>query len=335
MQVRPFRDGDLERLQETVAAWIAQAGRCAYDHIGELAHRIYDNLRGRPIGDLVSIWEEATGVVGVAIVGRFGNAFDVFTAPTHRGSDVELEMVRHAAELTERMTREEWVLTDVFDCETTRMRLLEQLGFARFRVWDRVTERSLGQEEPPPDPAVPEGFLVRSATYDDAEHLAIARNLCFGQDWTGSQYRTGFMEKTPGREIVAQAPDGRIAAFTVYWTDPLNRIGHFEPVGTHPEFRRRGLARAVMLQAMREMAEAGMRRVTVNHAADNTSAGRLYSSLGFTVAHETYGYRRLGDDYASPEALSTRRAPSYRRLVTGWEAEPAHASSTARRLAQR
>ncbi|HEY8457343.1 MAG TPA: GNAT family N-acetyltransferase [Actinopolymorphaceae bacterium] len=291
MQVRPFRDEDLERLQETVPAWIAQAGRCAYDHVGELPHRIYDNLRGRSIGDLVCIWEDGTSVVGVAIVGRFGNAFDVFTAPTHRGSDAELEMLRHAAEVTEQVTREEWVLTDLFDCETTRMDLLERLGFVRFRVWDHVTERSLAEGEVA-EPTVPKGFLVRRATYDDAEQLAVARNLCFGQDWTGSQYRTGFMEKTSGREIVAQAPDGRIAAFTVYWTDPLNLIGHFEPVGTHPDFRRRGLARAVMLQGMREMTEAGMRQVTVNHAADNTSAGRLYRSLGFTVTHETYGYRR-------------------------------------------
>jgi len=63
-------------------------------------------------------------------------------------------------------------------------------------------------------------------------------------------------------------------------------------VGTHHEFRRRGLARAVMLHAMRQMQEGGMRRVTVNHLADNVAALRLYEAIGFAKQHETLGFRR-------------------------------------------
>jgi mycothiol synthase len=47
----------------------------------------------------------------------------------------------------------------------------------------------------------------------------------------------------PERAIVAVAPDGRIAASTMYWTDSRNGLGLFEPVGTHRDFRRRGRAR--------------------------------------------------------------------------------------------
>lgn len=288
---RPYEDADLNLLQDTFAQWIAAAGRCGYDHVGELPHRIYENLRGRrPVGEVVHVWEDAGALAGLAVNTRFGNAFDVFTAPALRGTDAELAMLKSAVESTGRDAVE--VLTDVFGCDTTRIALLEQLGFARFRMWDHVNEAPLTEPAAVEPPA---GFVVRSATEADADQLAEARNAAFDDDWTGEQYRSELMRKPgydPAREIVAESPDGRIAAFTVYWTDSRNGLGHFEPVGTHPDFQRRGLARAVMLHAMHQMRALGLRTVTVNHNAENLPARRLYESLGFTKHHETYGYRR-------------------------------------------
>ncbi|ROT33977.1 N-acetyltransferase [Micromonospora sp. HM5-17] len=293
---RPYTDADLPRLTATVAAWIAEAGRCGYDHIGELPHRIYENLRGRrPVGDLVQLWETGDEIVGLTISLRFGAAFDVFTAPALRGGAAEVAMLRHAYETTARHLAddEEFVLTDVFDRDTTRIRLLTELGFTRFRTWDEVTERDL--TDPLPEPSVPEGFVLRGARLADADRLAEARNHSFDTDWTGALYRSAVMTKPgyhPEREIVVEAPDGRIATFVVYWVDGRNRAGHVEPVGTHRDFQRRGLARAAMLEAMRRMRALGLTTVSVNHNAENLPARRLYASLGFRRQYETYGYRR-------------------------------------------
>ncbi|MEQ4303802.1 GNAT family N-acetyltransferase [Plantactinospora sp. B6F1] len=294
-RMRPYSDADLPRLSQTFAAWIAEAGRCGYDHVGEVPHRIYENLRGRPVGELVQLWEYGDEIVGLAINLRFGAAFDVFTAPALRGTAAEVEMLRTAAETTGRAMAvdEPYVLTDVFDCDTTRIRLLSELGFTRFRTWDDVTVRELAG--PVDAPVAPEGFLVRTARPADADQLARARNSAFDADWTAELYRSAVMTGpgySPDREVVAEAPDGRIAAFAVYWLDGRNRVGHFEPVGTHRDFHRRGLARAVMLTAMRRMAAAGMATVTVNYNADNLPAQRLYAGLGFRREHQTYGFRR-------------------------------------------
>ncbi|WP_225804727.1 GNAT family N-acetyltransferase [Streptomyces sp. NK15101] len=294
---RPFRHSDMPRLQETVAEWIAVAGRDAYDHVGELPHRVYDNLRdGPPLDDLVHVWEhEDDGRIGgVTICLRFGSAFDALCAPELRGGDTERAMLTFAADTTTRHMAEdeEYVLTDLFETDTTRARLLNGLGFTRFRVWDDVNTRDLTGL---PAVEVPDGFTVRAATLDDAEALAEARNASFGSGWTGVAYRDGMMTRPgydPAREIVAEAPDGRIGAYAVHWTDERNGLGHFEPVGTHEAFRRRGLARAVMAESMRRMAELGLRRVTVNHDAENAPAARLYGSLGFTRECRTHGYRR-------------------------------------------
>jgi mycothiol synthase len=217
----------------------------------------------------------------------------VFTAPALRGSAAEERMLRAAAETTGALTTRPHVGTDVFDCDTARIDLLTRLGFARFRVWDDVRERALDGWTRP-DAEAP-GFTVRSASMADADGLAEARNASFGAEWTGVLYRDEVMAKPgydPAREIVAVAPDGRIAAYTVYWVDGRNRTGHFEPVGTHSAFQRRGLARAVMVEAMARMRDGGMATVTVNHNAENEAARRLYESLGFAKKHETYGYRR-------------------------------------------
>jgi mycothiol synthase len=296
LRIRPYSDEDMPLLLRTVAGWIAEAGRCGYDHIGELPHRIYENLRGRrPVGDLVQLWEGGEGLAGIAIGLRFGVAFDVLTAPSLRGTEAERAMLVAMARTTARSMdpAEPYVLTDVFDCDTARISLLTELGFARFRNWDHVRERDLREPVAEPDPGA--GFRLRSAQLQDAEQLAAARNHSFDEDWTGDQYRSAVMEKPgydPSREIVAEAADGRIAAFTVYWADVVNATGHFEPVGTHRDFRRRGLGRAVMLRAMREMQELGLTLATVNHLAGNLPARRLYESMGFRTRYETLGFRR-------------------------------------------
>ncbi|GIG90895.1 hypothetical protein Pen02_58310 [Plantactinospora endophytica] len=298
-RLRPYTDADLPRLSRTFAGWIAEAGRCGYDHVGEVPHRIYENLRGhRPAGELVQLWESGDEIVGLAVNLRFGAAFDVFCAPALRGTAAEVEMLRTAYQTTARRmtadrTAEPYVLTDVFDRDTTRIRLLTELGFTRFRTWDDVTSRDLA--DPVAAPVPPDGFVLRAARLADAAELAQARNSAFDTDWTGEGYRSAVMTRpgySPEREIVAEAPDGRIAAFAVYWLDEQNRAGHFEPVGTHRDFHRRGLARAVLRHAMRRMREAGMTTVTVNHDAANLPAHRLYASLGFRREYQTYGFRR-------------------------------------------
>ena len=297
MKIRPYADSDLPRLQHAMAGWIAEAGRCGYDHIGELPHRIYENLRGLPRPELVQVRESGDVIDAVSICLRFGVAFDVFLAPRWRGTPVEEQVLREAAATTavHMGPSEEYVVTDVFSCDATRISALTGLGFERYRTWDLVRELAPISSVPSD---LPPGFVVRSAGPDDADGLAAARNASFDTDWTGATYRSEVMERPgydPAREIVAVAPDGRIAAYTVYWTDERNRLGHFEPVGTHRDFRRLGLARAVMATALARMHAAGMRSASVNHNEDNAGAGRLYESLGFEVKHRTYGYRSTVD----------------------------------------
>src|SRR5690348_3042831 len=63
--------------------------------------------------------------------------------------------------------------------------------------------------------------------------------------------------------VLVEAPDGTMACSTIMWLDQANRTVEFEPVGTHPDYRRLGLARAMMLHGMQLARAAGANHATV------------------------------------------------------------------------
>jgi len=95
-------------------------------------------------------------------------------------------------------------------------------------------------------------------------------------------------------DCVAEAPDGSFAAYTLCWYDDENRVGEFEPVGAHPDHRRRGLARAVNLDALRRLRAAGAERAIVLCRGDAgyPAAKLLYESVGFRQHSRSVDFRK-------------------------------------------
>ncbi|HMO57816.1 MAG TPA: GNAT family N-acetyltransferase [Roseiflexaceae bacterium] len=295
----PLTPGDLPQLQATLAGWIAAAGSSGYCHPGELAHRIaVEGRRGVPFDQQILIAGDAPAISAIGILFRFGAAFDLFVAPELRGSATERGLLHIAATRTAQLiarhgTPDTPVITDVCYRDTIRRQLLSQIGFSHYREWDAITTRSLN---PLPGAAIlAEGFGIRHATAHDAAGLAWVINAAFNDDWTPEQYREYVLD-APGygarRHLVAIAPDGQIAACVVLWLDEQTRIGQFEPVATHPSYRRQGLARALLISGMHQMQQAGMHTAALNYQLDNHAAAALYRNLGFIINDHTLGYQQ-------------------------------------------
>ncbi len=171
--------------------------------------------------------------------------------------------------------------TDVFTCDQTRIMLLEELGFHDYRVWDHVTERAprWAAAHARRSPKASRSEVLGSTTAPSSPRLAVRYSPSSGP-----------VPMIEG-ELVAVAPDGRVAAFTVIWFDGVNRVGLFEPVGTRPHYQRLGLARALMVEGLRRMHRTGMRTAMVEHDVTNTAAAALYRALGFETRYETHGFR--------------------------------------------
>lgn len=150
--------------------------------------------------------------------------------------------------------------------------------------WTQINRRDLDAVA---RPVLPPGFVFRTA--DEAGPRAAVQ--AHVDAWAPSTYSAeaydGVRRAAPYRgdlHLLVEAPDGTMAASTIMWLDEVNRTAEFEPVGTHPAYRRRGLGRAMLLRGMQLARDAGAQQVTVAclGAPAHRAARELYYSVGFT-----------------------------------------------------
>jgi ribosomal protein S18 acetylase RimI-like enzyme len=178
-----------------------------------------------------------------------------------------------------------------------RIALLEAAGF-RPEAWTlRRYERAL--DAPPPAPALPDGFALRPLRGAvEAPAYVAAHRAAFGSTFMTEAWRQQILRApgyAPDLDLVVVAPDGRVAAFAVLWLSPAaagRREGQFEPVGTRPEFRRLGLARALLLEGMRRLRAAGATHALVETEDVREAANGLYRAVLRDSGVRTRYYRK-------------------------------------------
>jgi len=72
----------------------------------------------------------------------------------------------------------------------------------------------------------------------------------------------------------------------ILWYDEKNKMGVLEPVGAHPDFRRKGLGREVVMEGTRRAAALGAERVWVG------SGQRFCEAIGFERKYVSYTWTK-------------------------------------------
>jgi hypothetical protein len=156
--------------------------------------------------------------------------------------------------------------------------------------------RRLDDGRPLPEAPLPPGFRVRSARLpDELEARVEVHRAAFAPSrMTVEKYTLlqGLAPYAPERDLVVEAPDGRLVAFTLAWWDAEARVGEFEPVGTHPDHLRQGLARAVNVAGLRLLRELGAIDAVVFSSIANPASEALYASAGFERLTTVRRWRR-------------------------------------------
>lgn len=194
---------------------------------------------------------------------------------------------------------------NVFDRQADRIGALEAAGFASQanvseNSWTKVLLRRVGNA-PVATPA-PAGFTLRSlAGQAEVEGYVAVHRAAFESKNMTAGWRARTLQHPgyrPDVDLVAVAPDGRLAAFCVGWlhTSPSGTIsGQIEPMGVHPDFQRLGLGRALLTENLRRMTAAGAGQVFVETDSYRDAAFELYEAQGFAVAERVLVFRK---DYA-------------------------------------
>jgi predicted N-acetyltransferase YhbS len=244
----------------------------------------------------ISVWEEAGEIVAVVhYEHRLGEAFFQIH-PDH--ADLKPAMI-DAAEVNLRAANNEGhvclrAFVNDFDAE------LETIVRSRGYVPLPAANRPLNEYQvtaPLQPPSVPDGFKLLSLA-DDNDLSKMDRVLWRGFNHGDRPPENNLdarrkMQSGPNYRkdlaIVVQAPDGEFVAFCGMWYVPAQRYACVEPVATDPDYRRRGLGRAVVMEGVRRCAAEG---ATVAYVGSDQE---FYKALGFTERHTANCWQKRFD----------------------------------------
>jgi GNAT superfamily N-acetyltransferase len=83
----------------------------------------------------------------------------------------------------------------------------------------------------------------------------------------------------PELDLAVETVDGRIAGYSLYWFDPVTKVGLVEPVRVEDDYQRRGLGRAMLTAGIDRLAIKGAQWVKIGYGTE--AAAALYQDVGF------------------------------------------------------
>ena len=252
-----------------------------------------NTLLGRP----VQLWETSDGRLAGFVLPEGSGDAHLNVHPDYR--HLEGEMIDWAIEhLTAPTDDGPRLEAYAYEYDVLRQRLLAERGFEKTAYWGMIRYMRLG-EQPLAQPVVAEGYTIRTTQPQDmadCQRMADLLNAAFRRDFHNAGEYHNFCRLAPSfhpdLDLVAVAPDDTFAAYVGVPYDETNRRGIFEPVCTHPDHQRRGLAGALMQEALLRLRAIGAVDATVD-TGDMVPANRFYDSMGFTEAYKGFAWQRF------------------------------------------
>jgi len=235
----------------------------------------------------VHLWRDsADRLVGFTISEHGDNGVYLQIHPEHRA--VETDMLSWIAHGVER--GKECAETHAYTDDGERSDLLRSLGYRDQGNSGNKYEYDTSQ--PAPEPALPPGYYIRPLGRGGKhDRLIELENKVFGQSDLGDAWFYG-KASAPSYShdwhLIVVSPDGEYVAFALVWVDARNRIAEIDPVGTHPDHRRKGLAGALLNECFRRLQACGVRRAYIDTGPDPFPANRLYESLGPAAKYQEH-----------------------------------------------
>ena len=127
-------------------------------------------------------------------------------------------------------------------------------------------------------------WIMRSATVADLEELVSLEEVCFAAPWSRKSFEAELHGNPFSQILVVPGPMGAssgspLLAYICVWV--IFEEIRFLNLAVHPQFRRRGLAKQLILQALRIGVDQGCCRGMLEVRHSNQTARMLYESFNF------------------------------------------------------
>jgi GNAT superfamily N-acetyltransferase len=248
------------------ACWLRPHPRLLAEYRVYIDGRVYPDHRGRGLGRYLLAWAEARGRELAA----------------HGGGDRPLTL-----------------RIDFYDRSPDALHLFERCGF-RFVLAEDEMRRRLDEPIPPTSTSVALSFTTwASATaerffalYDDSFRTRPGFPNWSEQIWLAAF--TGGEDFRPDLSLLASV-DGVDVGYTLTHMDEEagEEVAWVVQMGVRPEWRRKGVAGALLASLMQRYLLAGAAAVWLNVGADNPDAAKLYRRMGFETVRRRMSYGKV------------------------------------------
>jgi len=99
-------------------------------------------------------------------------------------------------------------------------------------------------------------------------------------------------EYDPSLDLVVVAPSGTIAAYCTCSVNEHEKEGWTDPVATHPNYQRNGLAKALLLKGIQMLKERGMEYACLGTSGENIAMQKTAQSVGFYISHKNLWFEK-------------------------------------------
>jgi len=155
-------------------------------------------------------------------------------------------------------------------------------------------------------------LVFRRMTLEDIEQVVAIDQVSFSMPWPERSFRYELTDNPASRCWVVEA-DGKIVAMLVAWL--LVDEAHIATIATHPDYRRQGIAKKLMIHALCYMAKEGAVSSFLEVRESNIAALEMYHKFGFEVSGRRRGYYK---DNQEDAILMTLEGLNVEKLE-GWQ----------------
>jgi ribosomal protein S18 acetylase RimI-like enzyme len=248
-----------------------------------------------------SLWENGQGnLMAFALIDPYHNLlFDIL--PESNFQEIAEKILEWAIDILKNNTDAICLDASCREEDTRRCTFFTENGFTLQEERSIHMQRSL--KLPILKPKFPNGFTVRPLAGEqeltDYVHL---HQTVFATTNMTKEMRRAIMrssEYVPELDLVLVNPTGQLVGFLHCQIDKneIEQTGiqaaWTDPIGIHPEYRKKDLARNLLLYGLNLLAQRGIEQAKLTTLNTNTGAIKTFQSVGFKILGSKIWWRRL------------------------------------------